>query len=218
VLNPVPRLIPYARDYAAIVSDSNSAEMLASRTCVRARLEGHLTGVVLPISATLYATLSRDDESVGRNSGGLIELRKSGRSSDRTGNRVTADAAHSPDVAAHLDKIKPVPRQFAESVHVAEKHRRPRARLRVPDLVTVLRIEVLHGISIMIGGPSDASLDRRCSLPQYGATHKILLQCTMNDDNCVEISSLFPKFVLYLFLPAGPRIWRAGEKVDKLSR
>src|ERR1700685_2537734 len=67
--------------------------------------------------------------------------------------RVAADAAHRPDIAAHFHEIKPVPRQFAESDHVAETNRRPCAGLRVLDFVLVLRIVMLHGISILLGWP-----------------------------------------------------------------
>src|SRR5271165_2394100 len=62
-------------------------------------------------------------------------------------------AAQGPDLAAHFHEIKPVPRQFAERFEIAGQDRGPRARLRVPDFVTVVRSEVPHGISIMFGVP-----------------------------------------------------------------
>jgi hypothetical protein len=53
-------------------------------------------------------------------------------------------ATHGPNLAAHIDEIKAVPRQLAKCFGIAECYRRLRAKHRIRDLVAILLIEMPH--------------------------------------------------------------------------
>jgi hypothetical protein len=53
-------------------------------------------------------------------------------------------ATHGPNLAAHIDKVKAVPRQLAKCFGIAGYDRRLRAMHRIRDLVAILLIEMPH--------------------------------------------------------------------------
>jgi hypothetical protein len=59
----------------------------------------------------------------------------------------TFAATHGPNLAAHIDQVKAVPRQLAERFGIAGYDRRMHAKPRIRDLVAILLIEMPHRIS-----------------------------------------------------------------------
>jgi hypothetical protein len=56
-------------------------------------------------------------------------------------------ATHRPNLAAHIDQLETMPRQFAERLPIAGQDRRHGAAFRIFDFVTICQIEVSHGIT-----------------------------------------------------------------------
>jgi hypothetical protein len=79
-------------------------------------------------------------------------------------------AAHGPNLAAHIDEVEAVPRQFAECFGIARYDRGLHAKPGVGDLVTVLLIEMPHWIS-------NKPVAMQCLLARFAASHKKMLRC-----------------------------------------
>src|SRR5271166_1058821 len=102
-------------------------------------------------------------------------------------------AAHRPELAGHVDQMKPSTCQLADGHDVTCAHGRPGVGRRVLDLMKVSGVEMPHRSLLNLLPSAESSLDRGEPLTQFAASHNNMLPCTNRRSKLFQIKSKFFK-------------------------